>query len=181
VNRFIQGAWAVRFPPVRRKIVRNLMSVFAEAFECNAPDSAGMSWKEMIETFGRFTRERTDFWIRSGGSEEDLCSRFFARASLLGKEVRARFRVQTMDHVLRKARLLYKTIGIDFQGTRDGQVLIRHCAFSVMYSETTCRVVSAFDEGFLYGLSEGMRLHFSRRITGGAGCCEAQFARETSG
>jgi len=166
------------FLPIRRRIVQRLTSIFAGALQCKTPDLSGMSWKERLESFGRFTRERTDSWIRSGKSEPDLHSRLFESAGLLGKEIRTRFRIRSFEDVLRMGRILYRTIGIDFRGMEDGRIFIRRCFFSVIYSEATCRVVSAFDKGFLYGLSGGMHLQFSRRITEGASCCEARLAGE---
>jgi len=76
---------------------------------------------------------------------------------------------------MRAARLLYGTMGIDFRGSDDGNILIGKCAFSDFYESRTCALISALDEGLLAGLAGGGRLEFSERITDGQSRCRARF------
>ena len=73
------------------------------------------------------------------------------------------------------ARWLYRVLGIAFQGTADGAITIRRCAFSDVYSGPVCRLISALDRGVLAGLAGGGQLTFQTRLTEGAAVCRACF------
>jgi hypothetical protein len=66
-----------------------------------------------------------------------------------------------------------------------GEITVRRCPFSDVYSVEVCRLVGALDSGLLAGLSGGDRLEFTQRITEGAPCCLARLrslpAREAAG
>jgi predicted ArsR family transcriptional regulator len=69
---------------------------------------------------------------------------------------------------------VYGLLDIDLRGNGRGELTVRRCAFSEVYSAEVCRLVSALDAGLLAGLSGGDRLEFTRRITEGAPCCLAR-------
>jgi hypothetical protein len=108
--------------------------------------------------------------------------------------------VRTVEETMAAGRLLYRMLGIDFQGdargevprrgrsprrwpsgysTREegerGEVTIARCYFSSYYSPQVCRLMSAMDQGLFAGLSGGGRLIFMTRITEGYDHCQAQF------
>ena len=72
------------------------------------------------------------------------------------------------------ARMVYELLDIDFRGTGQGEITVRRCAFSDIYSAEVCWLVSALDTGLLAGLSGGDRLEFSQRITESAPTCLAR-------
>ena len=69
---------------------------------------------------------------------------------------------------------MYGLLDIDFRGNGRGELTVRRCAFSEVYSAEVCRLVSALDTGLLAGRSGGDRLEFSQRITEGAPTCLAR-------
>ena len=81
----------------------------------------------------------------------------------------------TTEEVMIMGRILYRVIGIDFQGTGEGEMIINHCFFSKLYSSQVCQVISSLDQGVFVGLSGGRQLVFSQRITEGQPCCKASF------
>jgi hypothetical protein len=76
---------------------------------------------------------------------------------------------------MRAARLLYRSISIEFRGDENGRIDIPACAFAEIYSPETCRMIAALDGGLLIGLSGGGTLSFSARLTEGAPSCRARF------
>jgi len=72
------------------------------------------------------------------------------------------------------ARMVYGLVAIDLRGTRDGEITIRRCPFSDVYSAEVCRLVGALDSGLLAGLAGADRLEFTQRITEGAPACLAR-------
>jgi hypothetical protein len=96
----------------------------------------------------------------------------------MGREARERLGVDdSMEDVLRAARILYRVLGIDFYfrpGEKEGTLLVRRCALSDAYTDLTCRVMSATDEGVLKGLNDDLDMRFVRTITGGSERCEAK-------
>src|SRR4029450_2296143 len=88
--------------------------------------------------------------------------------------LRAGLRLRTTEDAMGAARVAYGLLDIDLHGTRHGEITVRRCAFSDVYSAEVCRLVSALDAGLLAGLSGGDRLEFSQRITEGAPTCLAR-------
>jgi hypothetical protein len=72
------------------------------------------------------------------------------------------------------SRVLYRILGIDFEGRLDGGVTIKLCAFSRHYTGRVCRLISALDAGAASGLTGGGILEFKERITEGRDCCLAR-------
>ena len=71
-------------------------------------------------------------------------------------------------------QLIYKALKIDFQGDPQGEVQIKRCYFSQYYSGEVCRVISSLDEGLVAGLSGGLKMEFTQRITEANPCCTAR-------
>jgi hypothetical protein len=96
----------------------------------------------------------------------------------IGEESRIRLRVgDGMDDLIRAARVLYRVLGIHFtvQERDDGvEIEVNRCALSNWYTENTCRVLSATDEGVLRGLNHRVGMRFDRMITSGFPTCIAR-------
>ena len=72
------------------------------------------------------------------------------------------------------ARVVYGLLDIDLRGNGRGEITVRRCPFSKVYSAEVCRLVGALDSGLLAGLSGADRLEFTQRITEGAPACLAR-------
>ena len=96
----------------------------------------------------------------------------------LGKQTRSKLGVgDSHKDLTMAARILYRVLGINFQITwpdgSDAEVTIDHCALAERYSELTCQVLSATDEGVIKGLQPNVQLKFTQFMTSGCGKCKA--------
>ena len=162
---------------LRQRKLEDLVVATAEAFGCEPPALAGLSYDDCLHAYATFTREQAEAAIRTGQDLAAIDDRLYHAAYLLGRDLRRLLRVKSMDDVMAAARVLLRGIGNKFRGTPDGAVTIRRCYFSDYYSSQVCRVVSALDSGLLAGLAGDGRLVFTRRITDGFDHCAACFSR----
>lgn len=98
---------------------------------------------------------------------------------LLGEETRYNLGLdESLEDLVMAAKLLYKVLGISFTLEReeDGTqyIEIHRCTLSKRYSELTCTVLSAVDEGVVGGLNPQAKMWFERRITSGFSTCIAR-------
>jgi hypothetical protein len=102
----------------------------------------------------------------------------------LGKESRKRLGVDdSVEDLLMAARVMYHVLGIRFTFNGEGgdhRIEIKRCALSKHYSEFTCTVLSAIDEGVVRGLNPKASMSFKRKITSGYPTCTA-YVTITSG
>ncbi len=96
----------------------------------------------------------------------------------LGSETRRRLGVgDNPQDVVKAAKVLYRVLGISFEvewrGPADATLFVDRCALAKDYSEITCLVLSATDEGVVKGLNPKMRMAFKNRITNGCSKCTA--------
>ena len=159
--------------PLKRRILRDLFSATARAFGVEPPPTGGLSHDRLLTAYAHFTKAESERLWAENGDEREIERRLFENARVLGATLRRKFHVRSHDEVIRLSRVLYKILGIDFEGRLDGKVTIRQCAFSKHYTGRVCRLISALDTGAASGLSGGGRLEFSERITEGRNCCLA--------
>ena len=159
----------------KRGKLRELLGRVARAFGANPPDAAGKSFAECLELFARFTQAQVDRAYAAGAPVEEIQDRLRREGLEFAGGIRKALGIESRAEVMKAARLLYRILGIDFDGRPGGAITIRRCYFSGIYSERTCAVIGALDEGVLAGLSGGGRLAFSARITQGCGACSAAF------
>jgi hypothetical protein len=102
----------------------------------------------------------------------------------LGEESRRRLGVgDSVKDLLTAARVMYGVLGIRFTVKEEGgdhHMEVHRCELSEHYSELTCTVLSAVDEGVFRGLNPRASMSFERRITSGFPTCMACI-RITSG
>ncbi|NOQ53596.1 MAG: hypothetical protein GQ558_03200 [Thermoplasmata archaeon] len=99
----------------------------------------------------------------------------------LGVEARERLGVgDDIEDLVEAAKVLYTVLGIEVDGEEggeggDGTLVLRvdRCALSEVYDPTTCRLMSAADEGLVRGLNPNVQMTFYERITEGRPCCRA--------
>jgi hypothetical protein len=104
----------------------------------------------------------------------------------LGGETRQKLGVgRSLQDLIRAAKILYRVLGIDFEvelQTPDSAILVvNRCALSANYSELTCQVLSATDEGTIRGLNQSMNMTFTERITSGLPKCKARITLRMNG
>ncbi len=102
----------------------------------------------------------------------------------LGIESRAKLGVgNSPKDLINAAKILYRVLGIDFtieMSTKTRATLVvSRCALSQQYSEFTCRVLSATDEGVFKGLEPQANMAFKEVLTSGCGNCRAQIEFES--
>ncbi len=104
-------------------------------------------------------------------------SSMFEVGCKLGKEARRKLGVgNNFKDLETAAGILYKILGIKFKiENRDGNVvmIVNKCSLSKYYSLESCMILSAADEGVVYGLNENIGMRFKERITEGAPECIA--------
>ena len=158
----------------RRAALRRLFATTAVAFGCPVPPLGGLDADALLRRYAQFTRDQAEAALRGGRDLPALQDRLERGARVLGARLRAGLRVRTAEDAMAAARMVYGLLDIDLRGTRDGEITVRRCAFSDLYSVEVCRLDGALDSGLLAGLSGGDRLEFTQRITEGAPCCLAR-------
>ncbi len=141
------------------------------------PDLKGWSDEALLGRFSSFTRENALKALAMGNAEA-VGDRLFRGARAFGEELRSSLGARTFADAMAAARVLYRAIGIDFEGAPDGTVVIRSCRFAATYTPEICAFVSALDRGILAGLAGGGDLRFVQRLTAGNDACRAEFRRK---
>ena len=163
---------------VKRRALDQLLSFTAAAFQCQPAATRGLTVDERLCHYARFTLEQVEQYRQRGGDPAVLHERLYWSAYQLGHIHGRLFRVCSTQEIMALARTLYRILEIDFSGDAQGEVIIRRCYFSRLYSAPVCSIMSGMDRGLLAGLSGGGQLIFSTRITEGAPCCRARFVLE---
>jgi hypothetical protein len=96
----------------------------------------------------------------------------------LGEETRAKLGVgDSPKDLIRAAKVLYRVLGIDFNikwlGENEATLVVDNCALARGYSELTCQILSATDEGVIKGLEPNVNMMFRERMTSGCPKCKA--------
>lgn len=159
---------------IRREILVELFEATSDAFECTAPALDNLGYEECLRTYANFTREQAEKTFQTGRNELAVKTQLYQKAYPLGWKVRKWFGIDTIEQVMEIGRILYRAIGVEFQGDAQGHITVKRCYFSKFYSGPVCDLVSAMDEGVFSGLSGGCRLVFSERLTEGSACCRAE-------
>jgi hypothetical protein len=160
---------------VKKRALADLFRFTAAAFESDVPPMAGLVSDECLLQYALFTQDHTERLVRDGHDVEYVQHRLYQSAYELGEMQRARFRIRTVKDVMAMGRVLYRTLGIEFQGDTRGEIVINRCYFSHFYSSQSCQIMSAMDRGLFAGMSNGGQLCFSERITEGRPHCRAHF------
>lgn len=170
---------------VREATVGALDSIIEE--NCPVPisdkkfSSEGKGLEDMRREMAHTQERRVNMIVECMGKEKAIelsRARLFDVGVRLGEEARGRLGVgQSLEDMLLAARILYRVLGIEFSFTPHGEggtLFIHRCALSQYYSSTTCRVLSAVDEGVVTGLNPQLRMRFEETITNGRERCVAK-------
>ena len=158
---------------IRRRALEQLFARTAAAFGAPVPHSRTRSTSGRLIEYARFTSDQADKALRRGEDLAALDHRLYRAAYGLGAGYRLQLSVRSVSEAMAAARLIYRNLGIDFQGSPDGEVIIRRCGFARTYTPQVCRLISALDRGLMAGLARGGELRFRQRITEGADSCRA--------
>lgn len=162
---------------LKKKYLGKLFRLTARAFEVAPPDLEGTSEDARLRLYASFTREKA-MKVLAAGNAAAAGERLFRNARAFGEELRRSLGVRSFPEAMAAARVLYRAIGIDFEGAPDGAVVIRSCRFAADYTPEICGFVSSLDRGILMGLAGGGDLRFVGRLTEGHDCCRAEFRPE---
>ena len=110
----------------------------------------------------------------------------FTVGSQLGKETRLKLGANySFNDLIRSAKVLYRILGISFNlekiSNGTASLTINRCALAKDYSELTCQVLSATDEGVISGLNPNITMSFTQKMTSGCQVCKAKIIAKTDG
>jgi len=160
---------------IKKKKVRELFDLTAEAFDCAVPPFKKLSYDDYLKAYAQFSKTKAEEVMKHHDNAEAVKKRLYRSAYQMGEKLRKDFHIKTKTDVIRLSTILYKILGIEFTGNSSGDVVIKRCFFSHFYTPDVCRFVSSLDEGLAAGLSAGGKLVFNGRITEGKNCCLATF------
>ena len=163
---------------IKMKRLVELFNTTADAFHCKTPEIKGLSFNECLRLYAIFTRDKAEEFINQG-EEFEVKNRLYKGAYKLAQGLKKSFRVDSVEDVMKTAKLVYRILHIEFENDRKGGVLIRRCFFSSYYSKQVCELMSSLDEGLLEGLSGGT-FRFSQRMTEGKDYCRARLSFDGS-
>ena len=104
----------------------------------------------------------------------------------LGNETSQKLGVgKSLKDLTKAAKILYRILGIEFevelQNPANAVLTINRCALAANYSELTCQILSATDEGTIKGLNPNMKMAFTQKMTSGLTECKAKIKFEIDG
>ena len=92
---------------------------------------------------------------------------------------------KSLKDLTKAAKILYRILGIEFevelQNPTNAVLTINRCALAANYSELTCQILSATDEGTIKGLNQNMKMAFTQKMTSGLPECKAKIKFEIDG
>jgi hypothetical protein len=94
----------------------------------------------------------------------------------IGKQSRSKLGVgDNLKDLTKAAKILYRVLGIEFHlewlDQFNAKATIKKCALAEHYSELTCEVLCATDEGVIGGLQPNVSMKFKEYMTSGSGEC----------
>jgi predicted ArsR family transcriptional regulator len=106
----------------------------------------------------------------------------FTAGEQLGSRNRQRLGVDSPSDLVKAAKIMYNVLGINFKvewlGPNQGTLTVDRCALAENYTELTCEVLSATDEGVIHGLNPNMTMKFEKTLTDGCNVCTAKIERK---
>lgn len=163
-------------PPslLRPFVVRRLLGRTADAFGAHPPPSRGrVSGKDLLPAYATFSNARAELLLAGHGDADAVRRDLWRIADQIGCGLRRALGVTTVADAMVAARVVYRALDIDLQGSLTGEVVVARCSFARIYGPEVCAVMSSLDAGLFAGLTDGRRLTFTRRITEGAPACLA--------
>ena len=118
---------------IKQRQLKKLFQITGAAFGIEVPRLVGYTYAECLVEYARFTKyaveQSIDNQYNLGIARQQLCHQSYE----LGNKIRRRFDVTTIGDVMLACGVIYKCLGIEFQGTDEGEITIRNCFFSKYY------------------------------------------------
>ena len=159
----------------------SLLALYALEALMGDREEPGRGLEGQRESMARNHERKVRTLIESVGRERAISlgrEALFRSGHTMGEEAKRRLGVKdTVSDLLRAAGVLYRILGIEFivvDGPGGKRIEVSRCALSQHYSEETCIILSAMDEGAVSGLSPGTVLLFQKRFTDGSSKCVAR-------
>ena len=151
--------------------------------------SSGGSIKQKRDLMGHKHTDLVNSLVEALGKEEAIRlgrEAMFKVGQELGTETSQKLDVgNSLQNLIRAAKILYRILGIEFeveqQNPNNAILIVNRCALAENYSELTCQVLSATDEGTIRGLNQNTSMTFTERITGGQPKCKATITLRMNG
>ena len=151
--------------------------------------SSGVSIKQKRDLMGQKHTDLVNSLAEALGKEEAIRlgrEAMFKVGQELGTETSQKLDVgNSLQNLIRAAKILYRILGIEFeveqQNPNNAILIVNRCALAENYSELTCQVLSATDEGTIRGLNQNTSMTFTERITGGQPKCKATITLRMNG
>ena len=151
--------------------------------------SSGGSIKQKRDLMGHKHTDLVNSLVEALGKEEAIRlgrEAMFKVGQKLGNETSQKLDVgNSLQNLIRAAKILYRILGIEFeveqQNPNNAILIVNRCALAENYSELTCQVLSATDEGTIRGLNQNTSMTFTERITGGQPKCKATITLRMNG
>ena len=153
----------------RKKGLADLFRLTAAAFGQELPELRGLSRREMLLAYARFTRAQAETALAKG-TAAGVRANLYAAALRLGRDVRGKLFLRTRGDAAAALHAMYRLLAIDKQVDARGALTVKRCFFASHYTPEVCRFMAAMDEGIVAGLCGG-RLVFSQRLTEGGDSC----------
>ncbi|MBN1779792.1 hypothetical protein JW948_01580 [bacterium] len=163
---------------IRKKKLKELFELTADAFQCEPPALKNLSCEHLLEAYADFSSTKAAEIAGLHERREAVKTHLYRNACRMGEKLRREFRIRSVGDMMHLGRILYRILGIEFSGNTSGEVTISRCFFSRFYTPDICGIISSLDRGVMAGLSGGGRLTFRERITEGNDCCLATFHTE---
>ncbi len=161
---------------IRKKKLKELFELTAEAFQSEPPSIRGLKFEESLIRYARFSAEKAEEALKQPEGIIPLKARLYQNAFRMGETLRKSLGIRTRSDVILASGILYRILKIECTVDLSGEVTIKRCFFSRYYTPQVCEILSSLDEGVLAGLSGGGKLIFRDRITEGKPCCRATLA-----
>jgi predicted ArsR family transcriptional regulator len=160
-----------------KELIKNNTSLYVEAPE---PPLVG-NLQDRRNAMAKRHKELVEMLAGAIGKDQAVLlgrDALFKVGQELGAETRRRLGVKNAKDLVKAANIMYRVLGIEFHAnwvSKDHAVItVNRCALAAVYSELTCEVLSAADEGVVNGLLPTVTMHFEEMLTGGCNACHAE-------
>ena len=200
IRLFILGLWTPKYVINKEldKVSTLTTNALREVMTTHLPTSTGetaekeASRRNIEEKRASMAKEHAvlvESLVKALGREQAIKlgrEALFKAGEKLGGETRSRLGVSdSRKDLIKAARILYRVLGINFkvewQGQTSATLIVDRCALAKNYSELTCAVLSATDEGVVKGLNPNMNMKFENWITSGCSNCIAKISQADTG
>jgi hypothetical protein len=166
---------------IRRRMLDRLVRMSADAFGVPPPVMPDIRDSAFVGAYARFTRGEVERVGAHGAAAVAVRTRLYNGGRGMGCDIRRRAGVRTPVEAMRALRVIYRAIGIEIDtDLAAGEVTVRRCAFSGVYTPEVCDFVSALDAGIVHGISGNLTVVFTHRMTEGAPTCRARLTVVTA-